>query len=92
MKKKLSKLGIGAREKVVNNFRSRLFPIKNLDKISTHEPTPEIAPEPTKLKKSKLKLQQKFINEIIADKEDINDHIFWNYFKYHNPLLLVFQS
>ena len=28
-------------------MKSRLFPIKNLDKISAPEPTPEIATEPT---------------------------------------------
>ena len=58
--------------------------MKNLDKISTREPTPEPATEPevitepaeatpTKHKKSKLKLQQEFMNEIIADKKDINN-------------------
>ena len=40
-----------AREKVLNNFKSRLFVIKNLDKIPTREPTPEkaaeLAAEPT---------------------------------------------
>ena len=59
-----------AREKVVISFKSRLFPITNLDKIPTREPTepktePEVAteptpkpvrePTPTKLKKSKIK-------------------------------------
>ena len=39
----LNKLGslFGAREKGLNFFKSRLFPIKNLDKIPTREPTPE---------------------------------------------------
>ena len=63
---------------------SRLFPVKNLDKIPTRKPTPELATEPTKRKKSKLKLQQKFMNKIIADEKDINDEVFWNYFKYQN--------
>ena len=48
-----------------------------MDKIPSREPTPEVAieptTEPTKYKKSKLKLQQKFMNEIIANKKDIND-------------------
>ena len=48
------------------------------------EPTPELATESTKQKKSKLKLQQEFMNEIIADKKDINDEIFWDYFKFQN--------
>ena len=84
-----------AREKVVISFKSRLFPITSLDKIPTREPTepktePEVAteptpkpvrePTPTKLKKSKLKLQHKFINEIIANEKDINNEIFSNYF------------
>ena len=47
-----------AKEKVLNNFRIRIFPIK----IPTLDPTPEVATEPatepTKHKKSKLKLQQ----------------------------------
>ena len=29
------------------------------------------------------------MNEIIADKKDINDGIFWNYFKYQNPQFLA---
>ena len=29
------------------------------------------------------------MNEIIVDKNDINDEIFWDYFKYRNPLLLA---
>ena len=78
-----------ARDEVLNNFKSRLFPVKKLDKISACEPTPELAPEPTKHNKSKLKLQQKFMNEIIADKKDINDEIFWNYFKYQNRSFLA---
>ena len=58
-----------AGEKDINRFKSKLFPIKNLDKIPTREPTPGKAAEPaaeptpkfateaipTKHKKSKLK-------------------------------------
>ena len=52
-----------------NNIKIRLFPIKKLDKI---EETPEVAAEQSKSKKSTLKLQQEFINEIIANgKEDL---------------------
>ena len=54
--------------------------MNNLDKIPTREPTceptPELAAEPTEHKKSKLKLQQEFMNEIIANEKDINDEIF----------------
>ena len=63
-----------AREKVLNNFKIRLFPIKNLDKISTPEPAavpgtePEVAKEPTKAKTrrkiSSLQFCEKFWNEI----------------------------
>ena len=29
------------------------------------------------------------MNEIVANKKDINDEIFWNCFKYQNPSFLV---
>ena len=69
-----------AREKVLNSFKRRLFPIKNLEKITTREAAaePDTGKTPTKDKKSKLKLQLEFI----ANKKDINDEIFWDYFKY----------
>ena len=57
--------------------------MKKLDRIPTHkptcEPTPELSTEPTKHKKSRLKLQQKFMNEVTADEKDMNNEIFWNY-------------
>ena len=59
-----------AREKVLNNFKTILFPIKNLHKSPAREPTPEVGTEPTKQKKSKLKLQLKFMNEIKSDEKD----------------------
>ena len=74
---------------MLNSFKSRLFSIKYLEKIPTREPIPEITKEPTKHKKSQLKLQQKLLNEIIASKKDINDELFWNYFKYRNPSFLA---
>ena len=61
----LNDLGLlfSAREKVLNSFKSRLFPIKNLDKIPTRESAAEPAAEktPSKNKKSKLKFQLEFI-------------------------------
>ena len=74
LKKNFFKNNLGllfsARKKFLNNIKSRLFRIKNLDKIPTHKPRPELATklakEPTKQKKSKLKLQQEFINEILT--------------------------
>ena len=67
----LNNLGFlfSAREKVLNSFISRLFPIKDLDKIPTREPAtePEVATEPTKekikCKISSLKLCKDFLNE-----------------------------
>ena len=63
-------------------FKNRLFPIKNVDKISSSEPTPEPETEPTKHNRSKLRLPKELLNEVIAIKKDINDEIFWKYFKY----------
>ena len=44
----LSNLGLlfRVREKDLNSFKRRLFPITKLDKITTHEPTPEPTTEP----------------------------------------------
>ena len=46
----LNSLGLffSAREKDLNNFKGRLFPIKSLYKVQTPTPTPELATEPTK--------------------------------------------
>ena len=85
----LNNLGLlfSAREKVFNNFKSRLFPVKNLDKIPTSEPAAEPAADktPTKNKRSKLKIKLEFI----ANEKDINYEIFWDYFKYQNPSFLA---
>ena len=58
-------------------------------KVAT-EPTSKVKTEaiPTKLKKSRLKLKEEFMNEIIADEKDTNNEIFLNYFKYQNPSFL----
>ena len=62
------------REKFLNGFKCWLFPIKNLDKIATRKPEAGPAAEKTqnKNKKSKLKLQQDFIRDIMDNKNDIN--------------------
>ena len=39
-------------EKILNNFKIRLFPIKNLNKIPTQELTPEPATEPAVARKA----------------------------------------
>ena len=54
-------------ENVFCNFKSRFFSIEKLDQTSTPELTPQLATEPTKHKKSKLKLRQELMNEIIVD-------------------------
>ena len=50
MKKRFSEIKLGlllsAREKALKSFKSWLFSIKNWDKISTREPTPETAVKP----------------------------------------------
>ena len=67
--------------------------IKNLDETPTREPTfdptPELAIELTKHKKFKLKVKQEFMKDIIANKKNKNDGIFWNYVKYENPSFLA---
>ena len=65
----LNNLGLlfSGREKVLNSFKNKLFPIKE------HEQTPEQVP---KEKKSKIKLRKEFIDEIETDEKYINDEIF----------------
>ena len=55
---------------------------------------PKVAADPTEItpakhKKSKSKLKQEFMNEIIAGEKDINNEIILNYFTYQNPSFLV---
>ena len=59
-------------------FQKKIYKI--LRRETTHERTPGPATQPTTHKKSKLKLQQEFMNELKADEKDINHKIFWNYF------------
>ena len=93
LKKKsfLNNLGLlfSAREKILDNFKSILFPIKYLDKIPTRQPTPkpatkpEVATEPRKATKAKnkrkispLKLREEFLNEIKNEEKNINEQLF----------------
>ena len=91
IEKKLNNLGLlfSAKENVLNNFKSRLFPKKKLEKIPTREPRADLATRPIKDMRSKSKLQQEFMNEIIANENDLNDKILWNYFNYQNPFNLA---
>ena len=72
--------------RVLNNFKNRLFPIKNLEpehKSETKsEAKSELGAEP-KYREFSLKLHEDFLNQIV------NKEIFRNYFKYQNPLFLV---
>ena len=80
----LNKVGLflGARKNALNNFKSRIFPIKYKIPTPVFEPAPETAPEPapspepTKYDTSKLKLREKFKDEIITVEKYINDEIF----------------
>ena len=93
----LNNLGLffGAKERVLSNFKSRLFLIKNLDTIPTRETTTEPATEPevaieltkptktnTKRKISSLKLRENFFNKIKNEEKNINEQIFRQYFNY----------
>ena len=83
------------KEKVLNSFKSRLFPIKNVVKIPTRKPTPEpatepeVAREPTKATKAKIKRKissLKLHEELL---KNINKQIFKEYFGYESPSFLV---
>ena len=61
---------LSAREKILNNFESKIFLIKNLNNptpVPAPEPARKSAPEPTKeqTRKSLFKLCENFINEIV---------------------------
>ena len=100
----LNNLGLfcSTTEKVLNSFKSRLFPIKNLvknSKVSTNTRTSSRTNTRSSnitnrsntnyTQESKLKLQQEFINEVTADNKYINNKIFLDYFKYQSPSFLV---
>ena len=91
IEKKLNNLGLlfSAKKNVLNNFKSRLFPTIKIEKIPTREPTVDLATRPIKGMRPKSKLQQEFMNEIIANENDLNDKILWNYFNYQNPFNLA---
>ena len=72
-----------------HNFKSKIFPTTNPDKI----PTPETAPEPTMVidthetTKGRTKISHlscmNFLNKILNDEKNIKSKIFREYFKYH---------
>ena len=78
--------------KVLNNFKSRLFPTKNLDKFQTREPEIELTKATktkTKRKIFSLKLREEFLNEIKNEDKNINQQIFRGYFNDQSPSFLV---
>ena len=89
-----------AKEKVLIIFKSRLFSIKNLDQISTREPTEqgtelEVITEQTKSAKptkaktkhkiSSLKLREEFLSKIKNEKKNVNEKIYRDYLLYQTP-------
>ena len=88
-----------AREKVLNNFRSKIFPTKNQDKILTSEQSPEQAPkltlfdvsEPTKTqnRKSSSTFYRYFLDKIANYEPNVKNEIFNEYFKHYNPAYLI---
>ena len=91
-------------EKVLNNFVSRLFPIKSLDKTwiniwlsisnsiwTTPETTivTKATKAKTKCKISPLTFREEFLNEIKNEEKNINELIFIEYFNYLSPSFLV---
>ena len=84
---KLCKITFNARKKVLNDFKSRIFPIKNQNEISTPEPTSKPKSKPTK--KQAKKHLPKFLDEIVNYERNINNKVFNDFFKYHNPSLLL---
>ena len=75
-------LFLSTREKILNNFKSKIFPIKNLGKNPTTEPTPESMV-------FDIKLRENFINKIENDEKNRNNEIFRKYFGCMNPSFLA---
>ena len=84
---KLCKITFNARKKVLNDFKSRIFPIKNQNEISTPEPTSKPTTKPTK--KQAKKHLPKFWDKIVNYERNITNKVFNDFFKYHNPSLLL---
>ena len=59
---------LSTREKVLNNFKSKIFP-KNLDKLPTPEPAPELVYEPSPESAHETPPYQKLFDRSITTKE-----------------------
>ena len=75
---KNARLLFSASEKILNNFKSKIFPKKNL----------ELEPESDLDLTKKFKLTD-FWKKIICSESDINTEIFSEYFNYQNPSFLL---
>ena len=61
------------REKVLNNFKSRLFPIKNQEPELELQSEPESEPERNlKYRKLSLNSHKEFLNEIVNEEKNLN--------------------
>ena len=91
------RLFLSAKERVLNSFKSNIFPTKIPDKVPTPNATPDPTPDPTpkpivfctpkptkepRNKISSLKLHENFLNKIVNDEKIINKEIFKKYFGY----------
>ena len=78
------------KEKVLNGFKSKIFPIRNLDKIPTTEPAPEqesktivfATPKPTRkqTRKSSSKLYGDFWDKYANDETNIHTEIVQHFY------------
>ena len=78
-----------ARRKLLNRFKSRLLPIKKLDKIPTREPTPEVATKPVKAAKATKRKTKRKISSLKYESKNINEQIFRDCFLYQTPSYLT---
>ena len=80
---------LSAREKILNNFKTNIFPTKIVE--SEPEPTLFATPKPTKerAKKSQPKLCRDFFDKVAHNETNINTEIFNEYSKYQNPTFLL---
>ena len=88
------RFSLDAREKVLNNFKSNLFPLEISTPKLAREPAGKQASDPkvfytSQRKKCSLKLRDKFLNKIASEEKKINNEIFKSYFWYYTPSFLV---
>ena len=69
---------ISTREKVLNNFKSRFFPIKNFDKVPTCEATRDPATEPIKppLSPTNFQIYKKWSSPVFCFSKSM---VYWGY-------------